>query len=456
MFSSEFAKYDALCAKYAPTPDDLELISSNGLTLYQYDAFCAKYSLTHKDVKLIWEENLTLDQYDATIEAHKANMKDILTVNPTTDEESDILSKMEASFRDNQCIFVTGVYHKTSEGTCEIMPVYSKFIEFLREKVQKMVRDDIDKKVYVIYLGTKDSKATHPKIVKKIRQGEFIIASGGLIVPGFLEPAAVTTLDPFPDAPTQMQTFVMGSAASNFHKFLGAGLTLRSIGCQNLPQDVLDYVFTTAEQVIQAWKAIVADKFKVFRAEGTEEQDGQHAEALKNLLHAVECRDQKKLGRKVQINFKKYGATAGKISVRIFAFILAARIAGQDEELRTFMRINRLFNNEIYESAIHDAEGGFSGKFPDTVWGSTFGSPHVFLFPDQVVCTKKDAKTDGVFGKGIALFQAAMNGDGSVLASLNNGNPVTDTEESVARFAAALFEGIWAETSADAANAANA
>jgi hypothetical protein len=67
------------------------------------------------------------------------------------------------------------------------------------------------------------------------------------------------------------------------------------------------------------------------------------------------------------------------------------------------------------------------------------------------VCTKDGAKTDGVFGKGIALIQAAMNGDKSVLDSLHYDESVT--EDSVAPFAAALFEGIWAETSANAANA---
>ena len=413
-------------------------------------ALCAKYNLTPADLALIAKEGLTLDQYDEVIEANKANMKDIHNVDARTDAKDVILQKMQESFVKHQCIFVSGVYHKGPEGTCENMEQFPKFIEFLRNEVEPMMAlAGIFQQVYIVYLGHKDSKATHPKIVKKIREGEFVIGKGSLIVPGFSEPAAVTTLIPVQGSKTKMQTFVMGSAASNFHKFMGAGVTLRSLGCKDLPEDLLDVVFTTAEQVIQAWKAIVAYKFEVFRGEGPEEQ---HAEAFNKLMAEKDCKQQKKLGRLVKVNFAKYGPTAGKISVWIYAFILAARIAGNDEELRVFMRVNRMHDNEIYESAIHDAEGAFSGKFPDTVWGSTFGSPHVFLFPDQVVCTKEGAKTDGVFGKGIALVQAAFNGDRSVLDSLPYDETVT--EESANRFAAAMFEKIWAQTSADAAKVA--
>jgi hypothetical protein len=210
--------------------------------------------------------------------------------------------------------------------TCENMEQFPKFIEFLRNEVEPMMAlAGIFQQVYIVYLGHKDSKATHPKIVKKIREGEFVIGKGSLIVPGFSEPAAVTTLIPVQGSKTKMQTFVMGSAASNFHKFMGAGVTLRSLGCKDLPEDLLDVVFTTAEQVIQAWKAVVAYKFEVFRGEGPEEQ---HAEAFNKLMAEKDCKQQKKLGRLVKVNFAKYGPTAGKISVWIYAFILAARIAG--------------------------------------------------------------------------------------------------------------------------------
>jgi len=339
-----------------------------------------------------------------------------------------MLDTMQKSFKEHKCVFVSGVYVKGPEGTCENLSVYENFIRFLRNKVAPLVKEQIKEQVYIIYLGWKDSKPPHPKIVKKIRDGEFIIEKGGLIVPGFTEPAAVTTLIPVEGIQAKMRTYVMGSAASNFHKFMGTGLTLRALGCTDMPDELLDSNFTTAEQVIQGWKGFIAKELVVFRREGY--TDADHAEAFSDLMKATDCKAQKKLGRNVKLEFKKYGATAAQIAVRLFAGILAARAALGDAELIRFMHINRECNNEVCESAIHDPDACFTGKFPDTTWGSTLGSPQVFLFPDGV--TKLGFKADAIFENGIWLFQAGFF--------------ETVTEDAARNAARTLFNAIWAET----------
>lgn len=410
-----------------------------GLTPALYELAVETYKLTTEDFDLIVKEKLTVAQYLETVEAHKVLLDKIPKVDAIADSQEYMLAKMIESFEKHKCVLVSGVYKKGPEGTCEAMSVYPEFIRFLRNKVAPVITEQ----VYIVYLGWKDSKPPHPKIVNKVRNGEFTIEKGGFIIPGYTEPAAVTTLVPTATQ-AKMLTYVMGSAASNFHKFMGAGVTMRDLGCKSIPQEMLDAEFTTAEQVIQGWKGFIAVLFPIFRREGKTEEE--HAEARDNIMKATDCKAQKKAGRNVGLDFKRYGTTAGKISVRLFAAILAARIAFNDKELIEFMHVNRECDNEIFESAIHEPDAGFTGKFPDTTWGSTLGSPQVFLFPDQV--KKANLKVEGVFGNGIAMYQAAARGDLAVLKMIGFTEPVTP--DNADRFAAALFGAIWSDTCKDA------
>lgn len=406
----------AICEKYALTP-----------ALYQLAV--ETYKLTTDDFDLIVKHELTVAQYLETVEAHKVLLDKIPQVDAVADSQEYMLAKMMESFQEHDCVRVSGVYGKGPEGTCEVMSVYKKFIKFLRDEVAPL----ITKEVCVIYSGWKDTKPPHPKIVGKVRNGEYTIEKGGFIVPGFIEPAAVTTIIPA-EPQAQMLTYVMGSAASNFHKFIGAGLTLRSIGCTSMPDELLDAEFTTAEQVIQGWKGFIAVLFSIFRKEG--KTDADHIKARDNIMKATDCKAQKKAGRQVSLEFKRYGTTAAKISVRLFAAIIAARIARNDEELIEFLRVNRECCNEIFESAIHQPEAGFTGHDPDTIWGSTLGSPQVFLFPNKV--TKANLKVQGIFNKGFELYQTAARGGQAV------------TPATAASYAATLFEAIWTDTCKDA------
>ena len=332
------------------------------------------------------------------------------------------------------CVFVTGVYTKGPEGVVEIMPNYSKIMRFLRSNLIPALTGT--KKAYIIFLGPKESKAPHPKIIKGLLDGSLTL-EGGLVIPGYDQPAAVTIITP---GNPEMVTGVMGSIASNFHKFLRSDLTPRSIGCvphrlESESHDLIDYPIRSPEQVIHLFKAAAAHLKPKYRQPGSEAVCQQVFEELKT---EEDCKKQKKLGRSTKPS-DLWFATSNKVNPEIMALNLALRVTCGDKALLEFMQVNREVNNRIVEAAIHGGDGFFSGDARDLAWGSMGGSAQVCFKPDLLI--GQNDKIKGFFGKGIALMQDAMSGCPDAKEELELRSP--PNQENMMESAAIIFETVW-------------
>lgn len=395
--------------------------------------FTNEFKLTKEDLEICAKSGLTESQYMEAMEKYAGPYDKISTfdVNDSDEHKLETLTKSCAACG---CVFVTGVYHTRPEGTQEHMESYEKIIAFLRLKVATRITE----KAYVIYLGPKDSKAPHPKILKGLLDGKLTL-EGGLVIPGYLQPAAVTIITP---GEPEMVTGVMGSATSNFHAFQEADLTPESMGCHGLPEQLMRYPLHSAEQMIHWIKASAPHFFETMRQADTETLCAEVFEALKT---EKDCKKQKKLGRATKPNTKWF-ALSDTINPKVMALNLILRMACGDANLARFMQINKMYKNRVVEAAIHGPEESFTGDARDLVWGSMGGSAQVCFKPDALV--GKDDKIKGFFGQGVALAGLAMDGDKETLASLGLAEAVT--KENMRASAARTLEKIWADIEAAA------
>ena len=391
------------------------------------------FKLNETELMLCKESNLTEEEYLAAVKEYAGPYDKILRFD-VNDSKEFKLETLQASLKACGCVFVTGVYETGPHGPTENMKSYEKSTQFLREDVAP----GLTSKAYFIYLGQKDSKAPHPKIIRELLDGKLTL-EGGLVVPGNQQPAAVTILTPGEHA---MVTCVMGSVTSNFNPFLKEGLTPESIGCNGLPAELMAYPLLSPEQIIHLIKAAAAHLLPTYRQANTEDVCAQVFEALKT---ETDCKKQKKLGRSTKPNAKWF-ELSNTINPWVMMLNLVLRMACGDKDLVSFLHTNRTYKNQVVEAATHGGEEGFSGKDRDLAWGSMGGSAPVCFKPDQLVGTGDAIK--GFFGKGVALAMLAIEGHTPTCDALG----LTEAlgEANAMEYAARILEKIWRDVAANA------
>ena len=411
---------DEICAEYGLTPELFKL------------AFL-EWKLVPCDLSWIKDQGLTVLEYLEFVRDHSANLKDIPKVCVLSDNEDKMVEVIKESFAMHKCVRVSGVYHETDNGVQEVFSSLEKFMELLTTRVIPFVTERVD----VLYEGKRDSRLPHPAMIRRILQKQYTLGENcRFVTPGCIEPVASTRIMPG----GEMTTFSKATIINNFHSF-ERPLDFKQLGCTCF-DDLPEYHLRSAEMVIHVFKAYAAYKFPIFRKierDGVMATDENCVVAIEFVVQSATCKEAKKYGRSVPIDFKVYGPTASYIAPFLAAAIFAARIALGDPYMRSFVRLAINAGNTYVESSVLNDNNIFTGDQPDLSWGETVGSPQIVTRPDELV--QEDAKIDGIFGKGFALLKAIISKDVSVLESIPF-HEVADNEQ-FDRLAARLFDAIW-------------
>lgn len=408
---------DDICAEYELTPE-----------LFKLAVF--DWKLVPEDLSLIKANELSVREYLEFVRDHDAHLKDIPKVHVLADDQDKMVNVILESFAKHKCVRVSGVYHKTENGFEEKFSSLELFMRILKHKVIPRVTERVD----VIYEGERDSRLPHPSMVLRILRKRFSLGEFcRFVTPGCIEPVASTRIM----RNGAMTTFFKGSIVNNFH-FFEKPLNLKTLGCQCFPAGVQDIELSTAEMVIHFIKAYAASMFPIFRRANI--SDEKALESVDAVVKATTCKNQKKAGRLVPIDFDVYGPTASYIAPFLAAAVFAARIAQGDQNLLLVVRLAMEVGNTYVESSVLRDTEVFTGDLPDYTWGETVGSPQIVTRPDGLV-DLNDPKIQGIFGKGFALLQAIMREDKDVLESIPfHGLGVLGNYH---RLAAKLFDAIW-------------
>jgi hypothetical protein len=307
---------DDICEEYELTPE-----------LFKLAVFDWKF--VPDDLSLIKANELSVREYLEFVREHDAHLKDIPKVHVVADSQDQMVNVILESFAKHKCVRITGVYHKTENEFEEKYLSLVLFMRILKHKVIPRVTERVD----VIFEGERDSRLPHPSMVRRILTTQFYLAENcRLITPGCIEPVASTRIMPN----GEMTTFFKGGIVNNFHSF-ERPLNLKTLGCHCFPDGVQDFKLSTAEMVIHFIKAFAAYKFLIFRKANV--SDEKALESVDAIVKAETCKNQKKAGRLVPIDFDVYGPTASYIAPFLAAAVFATRIALGDEDMLYVFRL---------------------------------------------------------------------------------------------------------------------
>ena len=157
------------------------------------------------------------------------------------------------SIKQHGCVLVTGAHGQTADG--DTIEKATEFVAALR-----VLKNDVLPKVVecndfvVTFLDeAKNSRAAHPATVLELMNHTLEQKNkGGLVLPGYGRPVAqlkcVRKEEQEADGEWDLALYVMGSHFSNFHALKTGKVTAQKLGCVGLPDHLMDFEFSFAEQ----------------------------------------------------------------------------------------------------------------------------------------------------------------------------------------------------------------